>query len=75
MEKDDIIELTKEVLYKFDKAFPVQDFKPCSQFQFQSIDPASNWQIPPDTFDRLPNLAKLIESFGEIFPYLTVAEV
>ena len=66
-----IKELTYDVLWNWDISYPLLEYHPCRNFD-GDVDPVFNWQILKKQFNQVPLIKKLVDTFKEKYPYVSV---
>jgi hypothetical protein len=70
-----IKDLSIDPLENWDSMYSATDFPPPKGFGRQPIDCKSNCQKPDEKLDERPLMKKLVDTFKEIFPYLSIDKV
>ena len=62
-------------MLNWDTSYPLSKFKPCKKIDGDIIDPLSNQQIPKSKFIQVPLINSLVDTFVQLFPYLSIERV
>ena len=68
-------DLSVDLLENWDTTYSATDFPPSKGFGGQPIDRELNRQIPFEELDERPLIKALVNTFEEIFPYLSIDRV
>jgi hypothetical protein len=66
-----IWESTNNLLHNWDISYPLFEYYPHRKFD-GDINPNSNWQILKKQFNQIPLIKKLVDTFVEKYPYVSV---
>ncbi len=75
LKKSIFVELTHNVVARWDESYPLLEFPPLSKFQDKDVDPVENRRIPQEKIDKVPLIQEIVNQFQDIFCHLTITQV